>query len=302
MHHMVNTPHPCDDPDSVPDLECPPLQNVPFLKRNLCYQCKDGWVVAPDGLSCQTPASGFHELKKCRIFADQNRNKCAECLPDAEAVETNTACKVFKHIACDGNWQHPSSAEIEAMPPRHQLNQARVNCCERFIPDILFHVHRCDTCVEPDDIYINPNEDPYHPDIINLNGTCTDRCGDAKRYTKELLPGLDKYIECDDGNTVNGDGCTDQCELEHNWICYNGTHYRPDECTHTEPLMSKVHNINNTKRIIEITFNDFIKVLPLTTNATPEDDENDWATGAADNSARRILRNRIVSQKAINNY
>lgn len=66
--------------------------------------------------------------------------------------------------------------------------------------------------------------------------------------------------------------------------------------------MSKVHNINNTQRIIELTFNDDIKVLPITINATADEDSQDQATGAADNSASRILRNRIVSEKAINNY
>lgn len=32
---------------------------------------------------------------------------------------------------------------------------------------------------------------------------CVDRCGDGKLYT----------LECDDGNTINGDGCSSVCKI-----------------------------------------------------------------------------------------
>ena len=28
---------------------------------------------------------------------------------------------------------------------------------------------------------------------------------------------------CDDGNTVDGDGCSSTCSVETNWACYNGS-------------------------------------------------------------------------------
>jgi len=29
--------------------------------------------------------------------------------------------------------------------------------------------------------------------------------------------------ECDDGNTVNGDGCSDNCTIEAGFICFGGS-------------------------------------------------------------------------------
>ncbi|KAJ1467347.1 hypothetical protein T484DRAFT_1859094 [Baffinella frigidus] len=61
-----------------------------------------------------------------------------------------------------------------------------------------------------------------------LNGTCiedvyVDPCGNGFRLYQE---------ECDDGNTVAGDGCSPTCMFERGWICEQDTAGRePDSCT-----------------------------------------------------------------------
>ena len=51
--------------------------------------------------------------------------------------------------------------------------------------------------------------------------TCTEICGD----------GLDKGgYACDDGNIVDGDGCSKTCTIEFGWICYNSFSYLPSFC------------------------------------------------------------------------
>jgi proprotein convertase subtilisin/kexin type 5 len=42
---------------------------------------------------------------------------------------------------------------------------------------------------------------------------CEEICGDGKRYE----------YDCDDGNTINGDGCNDQCQIETGYTCGGGT-------------------------------------------------------------------------------
>ena len=37
-----------------------------------------------------------------------------------------------------------------------------------------------------------------------------DICGDTERHSGE---------ECDDGNTVSGDGCSSTCKIEDGWMC-----------------------------------------------------------------------------------
>ena len=41
-------------------------------------------------------------------------------------------------------------------------------------------------------------------------------------------------LECDDGNTDDGDGCSSTCTLENGYKCTGGTHTTPDTCTQTD--------------------------------------------------------------------
>ena len=50
---------------------------------------------------------------------------------------------------------------------------------------------------------------------------CTEICGDGKNMGIK---------ECDDGNGVNGDGCSSECKVETGWACENGTASGPDAC------------------------------------------------------------------------
>lgn len=43
-------------------------------------------------------------------------------------------------------------------------------------------------------------------------------------------------LPCDDGNLIDGDGCSSVCQIEPNYICYGGTISSPDKCNSTLPL------------------------------------------------------------------
>lgn len=43
---------------------------------------------------------------------------------------------------------------------------------------------------------------------------CTEICGDGLNYGRYY---------CDDGNTLNGDGCSSTCKVEAGWTCSGGT-------------------------------------------------------------------------------
>ena len=43
----------------------------------------------------------------------------------------------------------------------------------------------------------------------NNKNYCLDECGDGKRV----------FVECDDGNLNDGDGCSSTCEIEENYKC-----------------------------------------------------------------------------------
>lgn len=56
--------------------------------------------------------------------------------------------------------------------------------------------------------------DCSHPlDYFYLKGKeCKELCGKGKIISDR--------IECDDGNTENGDGCDAECRVELDWICH----------------------------------------------------------------------------------
>ena len=52
-------------------------------------------------------------------------------------------------------------------------------------------------------------------------------CGDGRHMG---------ILQCDDGNLVDGDGCSSECEIESNYVCYGGSMLSPDKCNSTLPL------------------------------------------------------------------
>ena len=67
-------------------------------------------------------------------------------------------------------------------------------------------------------------------DYVCLGGTSTtvdkctvipNICGDGIKKSSEI---------CDDGNTVNGDGCSHNCQIEIGFTCSGGSQYTKDTC------------------------------------------------------------------------
>jgi cysteine-rich repeat protein len=52
---------------------------------------------------------------------------------------------------------------------------------------------------------------------------CTETCGDSRNYHSYLN-------ECDDGNTLAGDGCDSSCKFETGYICSGGDATHADVC------------------------------------------------------------------------
>ena len=71
-------------------------------------------------------------------------------------------------------------------------------------------------------------------------------------------------LPCDDGNLIDGDGCSSVCQVETNYFCYGGTTQSPDKCNSTLPLQfsSATYYVNQT---ISVVFNKpvFFKSKPV---------------------------------------
>jgi cysteine-rich repeat protein len=58
-------------------------------------------------------------------------------------------------------------------------------------------------------------------------GVCNDICGDGLLYT----------LECDDGNTISGDGCSQNCGVEKDFTCVGGSTTSPSLCSYSGPII-----------------------------------------------------------------
>ena len=54
-----------------------------------------------------------------------------------------------------------------------------------------------------------------------------EKCGKGLRISSSL--------ECDDGNKVDGDGCSSDCKIEENFECKGGSSTSPDLCFDARP-------------------------------------------------------------------
>ena len=50
-------------------------------------------------------------------------------------------------------------------------------------------------------------------------GRCTENCGKGANYG---------FLECDDGNRNDNDGCSSACKIEDGWICSLGNETTKD--------------------------------------------------------------------------
>jgi cysteine-rich repeat protein len=55
-----------------------------------------------------------------------------------------------------------------------------------------------------------------------VNKSCADVCGDGISFTNK----------CDDGNLINGDGCSESCTIEKNYFCVNGSATSSSVCVY----------------------------------------------------------------------
>jgi cysteine-rich repeat protein len=59
--------------------------------------------------------------------------------------------------------------------------------------------------------------------VVGSSAECNEICGDGLNFG---------ILECDDGNTIDGDGCSSHCKLELNWDCFGGSPTSADNCTY----------------------------------------------------------------------
>lgn len=84
------------------------------------------------------------------------------------------------------------------------------------------------------------------------SGLCLEVCGDGKRYT----------LECDDGNNVDGDGCSKDCRVEVGFSCYGGSPSTRDSCSAVLPTVLSIESRGQSRLYGKVVLNVRLNYLP----------------------------------------
>ena len=61
---------------------------------------------------------------------------------------------------------------------------------------------------------------------------------------------------CDDGNLINGDGCSSTCFVETEWFCFNGSPTNRDVCKQLPAPIVTQFSLENNNTLATIIFNE----------------------------------------------
>jgi cysteine-rich repeat protein len=96
----------------------------------------------------------------------------------------------------------------------------------------------------------------------NSQGRCAEICGDGVRF----------ILACDDGNRINGDGCSSNCRVESGWTCFGGSPNSRDFCSNSRPTRIALNPTGQTHTEGKVTQNIRASWLPANlTNGTCSD-------------------------------
>ena len=55
---------------------------------------------------------------------------------------------------------------------------------------------------------------------------------------------ISSSIGCDDGNLIDGDGCSKDCTVEENFVCKGGSLTSPDICVNAAPVTFSIKELS----------------------------------------------------------
>lgn len=199
--------------------------------------CPEGYFMA--GSICQKPTNNMCRLVP-NAYWDSNKQLCL-CNPGFSVVGYQCVCKGVEYSNfCDRCAYRPNSqfyfgicrcnagftlVGTQCLPNQNNGNDTPDSCSVgTFFDTQQKKCLRCpDGCLKCSDCYTCQMCSPDF-NFVAASGLCEEKCNDGKRY----------ILECDDGNLVAGDGCTN-CKIDLGWTCRGGSPNSPDYCVNTKP-------------------------------------------------------------------
>jgi len=181
-------------------LSCNPGRYLSFISDSCDPSCTYAETQRAEERRCLC-RDNFDCMYSNASYCDASTGQCIPCQTDDDCshlfpIQIQTKCDTGKCIKCNDYCQNCDSSAV----------------CTECIPDFYINGNQCfKTC------------SPGEGNLDQLN--CGEICGDGKKPTNYLG---NNY--CDDGNNVDGDGCSANCQFEEGYLCRGGDPENVDKC------------------------------------------------------------------------
>eukprot|EP00347_Sterkiella_histriomuscorum_P010294 403376857 len=230
-------------------------------QNNQCYTCAENTITGQgyyyfDDTCLEKCPDGYYQdnlLRACR----KCNPRCATCISSTYC----TSCIYGPFQLNNGECTYFTCLDTQYRAIRPQLScfecdSTCLTCqgessfdCLSCRPKDQFVAQQCLSCKEQPGM-TDPTDD-------SIKG-CVEICGDGFNYGS---------FQCDDGNILNGDGCSSKCVIEDGFNCTTGTKLTPSVCMDNKNPTPKITLISS-KNLIYIQFDEEVslqKTLDTTT-------------------------------------
>lgn len=175
-----------------------------------CSKCLGGFFVAISGLtSTCLPCSTIPNCAFC-----DNSTYCSACNTDFIVTSNHLNC-----VCAPGLYQVTGFCSCLGCISAYRFNGSSVVTCLACNTAGYFQLVN-GICQCQSGFYLSET-------------SCIEVCGDGRLFG----------YACDDGNLVNGDGCSNQCTEETNYHCSNGNQTTPSTCLYNSPLNPTIKSL-----------------------------------------------------------
>ncbi|CAD8097619.1 unnamed protein product [Paramecium sonneborni] len=231
----------CIDGWSLIDRRCHQICGDGIVALNTFEQCDDGNYEPNDGcyeckFECDQNCffcTGFGVCMSCiENFQLINQSHCIPICGDGIIIEGLEECEDQNDTKYDGCYQCQFQCEI--------------NCTKCF-------QGICQDCIDGYELTLNGcskiiiiYEDDT--DIVDQSFVIKNLCGNGQLQDNE---------QCDDQNQENFDGCSNNCEIENNWICNQD---EPSRCFQMTLLLLSYLNQTYDNQYVQLSFSNPVKL------------------------------------------
>jgi cysteine-rich repeat protein len=178
-----------------------------FVQGQSCVEtCSAGYFLDAASATCKACPAGCTEC-----VAD----KCTSCESNLALIEGECSCGFGYY------WSQETCSKCNAVC---ESCAGSAESCTSCLPEYFAYYDQCQLCSDFEG-YAGTKQTSQRrlaDDLDELvKANCREICGDGKNFGG---------LACDDGNTQDGDGCSQACTVENSWTCSGGSPSSADIC------------------------------------------------------------------------